>query len=937
MKRILSLILLSWFCTLTAVGFAKPSPAKSNLSANLVSNLVIDTLAPRFQQLLRQKYPQYFQQAISLGEAEEMMKWLHLQADRDIVQLWQTDDNQYEFKIVKRLRIKEITFKGLSALTQSEATRILGIQINDAFENDSLVSGGERIRKTLQDLGYLNAQIDIEFPTRSDGHIALHVIVSENKQTQIKEIKFESVNEQLNKDLQKNVNSFFKEAFTQESMDRITKKAKEYLIEKRYSRAEIIGPQISFNAEETEANLKFKVDKIERYEFRFKGNFYKSAATLSEQLDLKNFYSANTNIGIELLQKLKNYYQSEGYARCEVQVEEKEDRSRFLKILTFSVHEGVKIKIDKIQILGRISKAEDFYRELLLANASSLLQDGYYSRTDVESAANNLKLELQNQGFLLAKIVTIRTPLGKDKDKVPVLITLDEGPQTLIDSIEFIGNQKFTLVELLRVSGLSPNGPLQLNKLDTALQNLSDFYRSKGYLEMTFLNQRSELVTYKNENTKASLKFKIFEGPQVRVASIVLEGNTFTQDRVILNEVNFSNNDVLTPQKIDDSILRLQRTGYFGSIDIHTLEDKTAVADRTVVIRITEKDPGLLEVGFGLTSERTLTLRGFTGIAYRNLLGTGRGVSLRLEGNYNVAEIKYPEYKATVGYLEPYLLETQNRGRVSVTRSRTITDSTARMASEAIQTSFSVERDFTPQITGIWDSYSLSSSRDYSIDDKVPEVLIDIGTTGFSLDIDRRNSPFNPTKGTLTKLSIEYGSPGLRSTPTIEFWRATSSFTHFKPLPLKSWNWSNHLRLGYLQNLSHDLLGGVPYDKKGFILGGRSTIRGFEAGTDEVFPNYKDLRVPLGQPFYLTGDAKMGLVKSEISFPLYGNFSGSLFYDGGAVVLSEIDFKDNYRDSVGIGLKYNTPVGPLNLDVGWKLDRKDGESINRFHLGFGTF
>ncbi|MBK7962969.1 MAG: BamA/TamA family outer membrane protein [Bdellovibrionales bacterium] len=81
----------------------------------------------------------------------------------------------------------------------------------------------------------------------------------------------------------------------------------------------------------------------------------------------------------------------------------------------------------------------------------------------------------------------------------------------------------------------------------------------------------------------------------------------------------------------------------------------------------------------------------------------------------------------------------------------------------------------------------------------------------------------------------------------------------------------------------------------------------------------------------------MGLYKSELAFPLYGVFSGVIFYDGGTVILSERQFEDSYRDSVGFGFRYNTPVGPLCLDLGWKLDRKAGEDTARYHLSFGTF
>lgn len=914
-------------------------------SVGITSNLMIDKLPTSIQQELKRQFSTELTKVITVLEAEKILKWLHRVLDFDLVQLWEVSENQFEFRVIKRARIKEIHWKGLGPLSESESQRLFGVQSDDVFDEESIATGLARTKTAIEELGYLKVQINSEFVSRPDGHIKIQLTVNEGPQAHIGEIIFESANESLNKSIKRSLNSFFKEPLTQEAIDRVSKAAKEYLVEKRYSRAEISGPVTVLNAEKTSASLKFKIDRIEKYDFQFTGNVRFSGMNLSENLDLSNFYSANSNIGAELAQKIKTFYQKNGYARAEVTFVEKEDHLRFQKNILFEISEGSRIKIDKVQVSGKISREESYYVKLFFKNASLLTQDGYYSREDTEAAATNLKLDLQSQGYLLAKVLTIRTPLARESSRVPILITLEEGPLTEIESVVFTGNQRLSTEDLTRVSGLAVSGPLRLGQIDLAIQNIKNFYRGQGFLEMALENEKADLVTYVQDNTRARIRFKIFEGPQVRIASIVLEGNTFTKDRVLLNEVDFTIGDILTPQKIEDSTYRLQKTGYFGAVEIRTLEEKTAVADRTVVVRVTERDPGLFAMGFGVTNDRKLTVRGYTGIAYRNLRGTGRGLSLRIEGNYNVAEVKYPEYKATVGYLEPYLLESRNRGRVNITRSRLVTDPVYLKASESVQTTFSIERDITTHVVGIWDTYSLSSSRDYFIDPNkdilkgtnTDETLLDIASTGFSIDIDYRNNVFNPTSGNIVKFNMEYASPTLRSSPTIEYWRSTANLTTYHALYKNSVVWTNNLRAGYLQNLNHESDGGVPYDKKGFILGGRSTLRGFEAGTNEVFPNNVDLGISTGATFLLKESAKMGLYKSELAFPLYGVFSGVIFYDGGTVILSERQFEDSYRDSVGFGFRYNTPVGPLCLDLGWKLDRKAGEDTARYHLSFGTF
>lgn len=873
--------------------------------------------------------------------ADDILKFLHLQLNGDLVELVEFKPKQLKFRRVLRVRISSLDFSGFKAVTAIEAQNILGIQKDDLFDLDLLVRGAEKIRQTYTGKGFMSAQIDIEYPTNSEGQIELKITVRENLPTRIRSLSFETENKLIRERLESRTKKYLGNTLTQEESDSILRFVKDLLKREKFSRAEVSPPVISLSADETLASLSFKLDKIERYEYRFRGNSFLSTRRILDGLDLENFYSANRNVGPELAQKLRNLYFARGYARAEIQTEETSDEQRFTRTVTFDIFEGPKIKIDKIQIYGSYSREESEYIKLFLELAPEMLKKKIYAKDDLEIATNNLRLALQNSGYLLAKIQTVRAPYNKEKDRVSILISLEEGPLTQIETLSFEGHKLWPedspKETLTAITGLSLNSPLNLQALEKSIESIKTAYRSRGFLEMTLRNEKTDLVTYSANNERAHLRFEIFEGPLVKVNSIVIEGNRLTRNSVIVNELEFAPGDVLTPQKIEDSKMRLQRTGHFASVEIRTIEEKTAISERTVLIRVTERDPGVFNMGFGVTNERKLTLRGYAGIAYRNILGTGRGISLRTEGNYNVAEIKYPEYKITVGYLEPNVFSKKNRGRINVTRSRLVTDFTARKATESIQTAFSLERDLTPHITGVWEAYTMSSSRDFGIDNQIPEVLLDIATTGFTLDVDYRDNPFNPTAGTLSKLSVEYGSPALRSTPTVEFWKSSASLTHYLAFFKSKFVWANQLRGGYLQNLSRRSDGGVPYDKKGFILGGRSTIRGYEAGTDEVFPNSNDLGVNSGESFLLKGWAQMGLFKSEARFPIYGNFAGAVFYDGGLVKMSDREFSDSYRDSVGIGFRYNTPVGPLSLEFGWKLDRRAGEDAGRYHLSFGTF
>ncbi|MFS4457623.1 outer membrane protein assembly factor BamA [Bdellovibrio sp. HCB2-146] len=912
------------------------------MSPNIVwakKALDLSNLSPEVKKELIQRFPNVEKEKLSLDQVDNVIRFLQQRPQYMRVFVLEDSSPYYKLEFDLTRTIGDIKIEGARNMSRFEMDSFFSVRSGDSFDQQDLIENGERLRQAYREKGYLNAVIDIEMPPGQEpGFVDIVLKVTENKQTLIHDIVIQSPNAELNKALRKEVKGFVRDPYTDKEMSDLLQRLKQYLNEKRYVRADVLGPTLEFNNDESAVQLTYRIDKVDRYIFNFEGATLMKRSKIEDALDLDNYTAGSPQVGSELAQKIKALYLSDGYSRAEIEHEELTTGKQFEREIRFKINEGPRVKIDKINISGRFSKKESYYIDFIKEHSSTTVSKGFFNKDDLETGVRNLTLELQNNGYLQAKVLSTRTQFNKAKDAVTFYLNLDEGPLTQIESITFEGNNAFPTEELLKVTRLSV-GALRLNQIETAVSALKDFYKERGYIEMMLLNEREDLVQYDDSNTQAKLVFKIFEGPQVRVASIILDGNSFTRDRVILKELEFSEGDLVTPAKIDESIARLQRTGFFSSVEVKTLEEKTNVSNRTIIVKVSERDPGLFTLGAGATNERTLTLRGYAGVAYRNLWGTGRGVSLRLEGNYNIADLKYPEHRIVLGYLEPYIFNSRVRGRINITRAQTITDYDLAQVTEVNSTTYSLEQDFTSHILGVWDVWSLATYKDFGANDSYPYPTTEqnIATTGPTVDFDFRDNPFNPTAGNFTRLNAEYSAPFLGSTETIEYWRATASFTHYQHVT--DWLkqpvvWANQLRGGYLQNLSKEPNGGVPWDKKGFTLGGRSTVRGYEAGTQEVFPNRDDLGT---DKYILTTESTMFLIKSEVRFPVYGSLGGALFYDGGSVLIQGLDLTDPYRDSTGFAVRYNTPVGPLSLEFAWKLDRKEGEEPWRFHLAIGTF
>lgn len=864
----------------------------------------------------------------------------------DSARIVKESESVYRVVVGRVRRIAKLDFTGNTAVGESELRQETGLAEKTPFDPGLLVEAGEKIRSLYESLGFPKTQVDLQYTDSQETEVNVSVAVREGPRTQIEDIRLQSANPEIEKSLSRVLRRYRGQPLMERTLAEIRGRARERLSADGFWRTELPDPTVTTNFEETKATVTYKIDRADQYFLETSGNRKILKSTMADHLGLDQYYSANPNIAAEIGSKVKALYLSKGYARADVVADDIEGGRPFTRRIQLEIQEGPLVEIEKFEFSGSFSQGERSYVKFLREHSSPEIKAGHYVKDDLDLGLKNLVTDRWNQGFLRAKIVSTRTVYNKERDKVTILVNFDEGPLTQVESITFEGNANKPTAELLGILGLEQGKPLRLSALDEAILRLKQTYHNQGFLEMQLLNEREGLVSYNEDNTLVRLNFQISEGPQVRVASIVIEGNSLTRDEVILKELEFGKGDILTPQLIEESISRLQRLGHFSTVDIRTLEEKTQIAERTVVVKVTDRDPGLFNFGIGVNNERGLTVRGYTGIAYRNIAGTGRGVSARIDANYNVNDIRYLERKITLGYLEPYLLDTRVRGRLNMVREISVSDFDQRQASEINQTTWSLEQDVTSNVLVIWDVLSIATVNDFYIDGNERFSELDIGSTALTMDLDFRDHPFNPSTGTFTRLTTEYGSPALFSTRTIEYSRSYGSFTHYLGLGrTPGLVWANSVRAGYLRNLSGHEDGAVPYDKKGFLLGGQSTIRGFTP--NEAFPNRSDFGLSDERTnFNLKGAASMTLFKSELRFPVWGNIGGALFYDGGQVKIhGENDLSTalenalGWRESVGVSARYVTPVGAVSLEYGWKIRPRSSrsESPSEFHFSIGTF
>jgi outer membrane protein assembly complex protein YaeT len=967
---------LFWFTPQPCFALSSPASPASPSSAEPISAATNSSHLLKFSGLpasqigpLRKKFPFINDREPKLYELDEIIRWLMQTGQYSGVEVVKrpTSDGVEMILVASWLRkIQDIRITGNSVLNSDEIIKTLGISKGQVFERKNLLEAAKNLQAVYSDLGYFNARVEIEFELPNENEVRVDAKIFEGQPTKITDVLIDTSNPELTSRLKHLSKRLIKKKLNTAELQDFQRDVTEFLKANRYITARLSDPSTAFNADRTQVKLGFSVENPWKFEILFYGNNYFSTGTLLKSLELDKLGGMVSSPAADLADKIRRYYQTAGFSNAEVTFDEKLFEDSHRQQINFKVSEGPRVYIKHVEVSGNISKSPNYYAQFIKSSSSDLIGAGFYNRKDIEDGTRNLIIELQNQGFMHARLQSQKVEYSKDKSNVTIFLNIDEGVLTQIREIRFEGLSAVSKTTLSDLMAIKAGSGLNLRDLEESIQRLKDYYFSHGYLEMRILNEneKNRIVTYNDTNTQAIVEFQVYEGPRVIVDTTVLRGNHLTKDNVILRELDFKKGEILTPEKIENSVFKLQKLGIFSHVNIKTAEDGSAISERTVVIEVDERDPGLFTMGLGAATEREgfLRLRGYLGIAYRNILGTGRAISLRADPSYSSdPRISYIENRITLSYLEPYIFGDSNRGRMNLIREQAFYDleNNRALIQEANTVNFLIERDLTRKIKLTHTAYSFSNQRKFFRDNHDVKDSQKIGKLGPLVEFDFRDDIFNPSKGSYSFIAAEFADPILGSTDdssqTIEFLKTYASVTHYQSFKNhRNFVWANSIRGGYLKNLSGKSNAGIP-SQEAFFLGGRTTIRGFDAGDLERIPNNIDLGVGNLRDFRVTNESAYFLVKTEMRVPIWrnspiGDVGGAVFYDGGSVMIWQpgVVQPDPYRDSAGVGLRIGTPVGPVNLEIGWKLDRRIlrsataysseiRESPWAFHFSIGTF
>lgn len=622
-------------------------------------------------------------------------------------------------------------------------------------------------------------------------------------------------------------------------------------------------------------------------------------------------------LGVDI-EKLEDFYKSKGFYLVKIDYDLTVDKKTNRAKLKININEGVEVRIRRITIEGNQAFSDSqLIRLMRTERRKFFISSGFFDRRILKRDIQNIVNFYKAHGYLDAEI-SYSLRYSEDKKWMFIDIEVEEGGKYFVGKIDFFGNVIFSSDEIKTAIEMMPGSTFSYPNLRSDIIRIQSFYFDRGYIEAWV----DETTYIDHETGKVNIIYSITENELMYINKIKIKGNTKTRDAVIRREMRVHPGEVFDGQKIRRSKRRLRRLGFFEdvSFDIGPTEEPNK---KNLIVEVKEAKTGEFSFGAGYSSVAQFV--GFVEVRQRNFditnfpTFTGDGQRLLLKAQIGTVKEDYE-----LSFTEPWFFDYPlsfgfDVYQRSIDRRRDIGYAyDQRRRGGALRFGKELGEYIHTGLTYRFDRIKIFDlADDASPDLKREEGENVVSSLTLYLTKDTRDDRFNPTRGLVISNSIETaGGPFGGDKDFIKYIVGGSHFfEHFENLILEL-----RLRAGIVSDYGDSHY--VPIYER-FFVGGAHTIRGYkERG---VGPKDAITGDPIGGEAMLVGTI-------EYTYPIIRNFRGAIFYDIGNAWKEAGDFgTGDFKSSVGLGARVQTPIGPIRLDWGYAID----EGTGRFHFSMG--
>lgn len=714
------------------------------------------------------------------------------------------------------------------------------------------------------------------------------------------------------------------------------------------------------------------VEKPSIGEIHFEGNHDIETDDIKDTIGIKTYEILNMTKVREAVDKLQKHYEDKGYflAKVSPRIEpmgEGPDAGQTVR-LTFDIQENEKVKVKRITFLGNKNIADGKLKSVMAVQEGGFFSfvsgSGAYKQDAFDRDLQVINYTYFNEGYIQVKIDRPQVYVTPDKKGIYITIRVEEGERFKVGQIDFAGDLLFERDDLFKSVEIAgkPDEEKKWYVHETLLKDLRTLQAKYGDLGYAYANiiPRTRM---RDKDREVDITFEIDKGNKVYFGRINMVGNARTRDKVLRRELTIREGELYNETRKRESLDNVKRLGYFEDVAFNskTPNDNQDLMDIDIVVK--ERNTGTIQVGAGYSTYSQFIFNGQ--VNQINLFGRGQrlGVSVDLSGSGSLFN---------VNFTEPHFYDTDWSTGVDLFQSRRITQAfTEIKKGGAIRLGHPLAPYLNAFVRYKLDTTEIDLDPVYGDSTlfPVPNTLNAnpagnpdgvTSSTTFTLEYDRRNDRFAPSKGVYTSGSLEYAGIGGDQKYTKGTFTARLYEKIFWEFVLR-----NNFTYGFIESNANDPNIQPPYNEL-FLLGGANSLRGYNwytvgkrkysskrAGCLAFIPTpavpnnpdptcsgipsgYTDPNAILTSSMVPYGGMQEAFYNIEVEFPLISEagIKGVLFYDIGE---AEDDITNvDIRQDVGFGFRWFSPIGPLRFEWGFPLNRLYDDPANTFQFAIGT-
>lgn len=651
----------------------------------------------------------------------------------------------------------------------------------------------------------------------------------------------------------------------------------------------------------------------------FEGNSKLKDEKLTEEIQLRPREVLSRTKIQSAQQRILEIYRRMG--RFDATVEPKVIRLEENRVdLVFEINEGEVTYVRKINFIGNKHFTSSRLEEQLFTKRYRWFRlwasDDTFDPDRFTADQQNLQQYYFDMGYPDFRLVSAVAELSPDHKDFYLTFTVEEGEKYTYGKVDIVSHLKQVNAEDLKAfMDIKSGEQFSRKQIERNITTLNTHVGTYGY---AFADIQPRIEKNREKKT-VDLIFEVKEGPRVYIERIDVVGNDRTRDEVIRRELNMLEGDAYNSTKVKRAEKNLKDLGYFKKSEI-LVEPGTAPDKARLVVKLEEQPTGEMGVAAGFS-----TLDGILGnvkFTERNFMGTGRIVHASVTIARRMQEFD-------VGITDPYFLGYSLEAGLDLFRVRSTRLSNFVSASNGVSPhiAYALTEHLSQTLTyTLKDDHISSVAPGSSVFISQQAGKFVTSALGQSLVYDRRDSRIDPTSGYALSLSNTYAGLGGK----VNYLKNSIGASWFYS-PVEDVVLNVRGTIGDIEKAGKN-----PIRIVDSILLGADTFRGFEyAG---IGPRDSKTGDPLGGTRFWTGTIE---TLFPIGLPNEFGVKGAVFTDFGTtwkpgVTGPNINDKRTLRASVGIGLSWTSPFGPLKIDYAIPVKRQKFDQTQRFLFGFSS-